>query len=59
MAQVLAHPDKDCDFTKSVYHLPTGSVAIKTHSNDVLTDEAKVLLLHQAIQIVIDESLEA
>jgi hypothetical protein len=57
MAEVLPHPDKDRDFTKSVFHLPGGSVSVTTRDQDVLTAPAAILMLHQAIQIIIDESL--
>jgi hypothetical protein len=58
MAELLAHPDKDRDYSKSILHLRHGSIAITTRSGERLTDEIAVLLLEQARLIIVDQSLE-
>ncbi len=59
MAQILAHPDKDRDFSKAIIHLRYGSIAIQTRNGERLNHEADVFMLEQARQIIIAHSLEA
>ncbi len=59
MAQILAHPDKDRDFSKAIFHLKHGSIAIQTRDGERLSPHAAVFMLEQARQIIIDQSLEA
>jgi hypothetical protein len=58
MAEVIPHPDKERDFSKTILHLRRGSIAITTRNGEPLTDEAAVLMLEQARLIIIDQSLE-
>jgi hypothetical protein len=58
MAELLAHPDKDRDFSKSVFDLADGRITITARNGEHLTRANAVYMLELAKQIIINESME-
>ena len=59
MADLLAHPDKDRDFSTSVFDLADGQVVLRSATGERLTLATGVLLLDLAKQMLLAEALGA